>query len=127
MSTTESEAVDSAPIESTSAESDEVASEQVDPATDETDAGETETDERNRRKVREGIVTSVAMEKTAVVAVTERVRHSRYFKTVQRTKKLYAHDAAAQARPGDRVRVMETRPISKTKRWRLIEIVERAR
>ena len=83
--------------------------------------------QRNRRKVREGIVTSVAMDKTAVVSVTERVRHPRYFKTVQRTKKLYAHDAASDARPGDRVRVMETRPISKTKHWRLIEIVERAR
>ena len=85
------------------------------------------TVERNRRKVREGIVTSTKMDATAVVSVTERVRHPRYFKTVQRTKKLYVHDPAADARPGDRVRVMETRPISKTKRWRLVEIVERAR
>ena len=83
--------------------------------------------ERNRRKVREGIVTSTKMDATAVVSVTERVRHPRYFKTVQRTKKLYVHDPAADARLGDRVRVMETRPISKTKRWRLVEIVERAR
>ena len=85
------------------------------------------TVERNRRKVREGIVTSTKMDATAVVSVTERVRHPRYFKTVQRTKKLYVHDPAADARLGDRVRVMETRPISKTKRWRLVEIVERAR
>ncbi len=94
---------------------------------DTVNTGESNSTERNRRKVREGIVTSVAMDKTAVVLVTERVRHPRYFKTVQRTKKLYAHDPASDARPGDRVRVMETRPISKTKRWRLIEIVERAR
>lgn len=86
-----------------------------------------ETVERNRRKVREGIVTSTKMDRTAVVSVTERVRHPRYFKTVQRTKKLYVHDPAGDTRPGDRVRVMETRPISKTKRWRLVEIIERAR
>ena len=86
-----------------------------------------ETVERNRRKVREGIVTSTKMDRTAVVSVTERVRHPRYFKTVQRTKKLYVHDPAGDTRPGDRVRVMESRPISKTKRWRLVEIIERAR
>lgn len=83
--------------------------------------------ERNRRKVREGVVTSTKMDRTAVVSVIERVRHPRYFKTVQRTKKLYVHDPAGDTRPGDRVRVMETRPISKTKRWRLVEIIERAR
>ncbi|WP_419842642.1 30S ribosomal protein S17 [Candidatus Poriferisodalis sp.] len=83
--------------------------------------------ERNRRKVREGIVTSTKMDRTAVVSVTERVRHPRYFKTVQRTKKLYVHDPNSQTSPGDRVRVMETRPISKTKHWRVVEIVERAR
>ena len=84
-------------------------------------------EERNRRKIREGLVVSTSMEKTVVVAVTERVRHARYFKTVQQTKKLYAHDEQNDARPGDRVRVMETRPLSKKKRWRLLEIVERAR
>lgn len=84
-------------------------------------------EERNSRKVREGLVVSTGMEKTAVVAVTERVRHRRYFKTVQQTKKLYVHDEENEARLGDRVRVMETRPISKKKRWRLLEIVERAR
>jgi small subunit ribosomal protein S17 len=81
----------------------------------------------NRRKVREGVVVSNAMESTVVVAVVERVRHPRYGKTVQRTKKLYVHDAGDTARVGDRVRVQETRPLSKLKRWRLTEIVERAR
>jgi small subunit ribosomal protein S17 len=81
----------------------------------------------NRRKVREGIVVSDAMQATVVVAVVERVRHPRYGKTVQRTKRLYAHDAEGSAKVGDRVRVVETRPLSKTKRWRLAEIVERAR
>ena len=83
--------------------------------------------ERKRRKIREGLVVSTSMEKTVVVAVTERVSHARYFKTVQQTKKLYAHDEENDARRGDRVRVMETRPLSKKKRWRLVEIVERAR
>ena len=85
-------------------------------------------DERpNRRKVREGLVVSISMEKTAVVAVVERVRHPRYNKTVQRTKKLYVHDEDNDVRIGDRVRAAETRPLSKTKRWRLLEVVERAR
>jgi len=81
----------------------------------------------NRRKVREGIVVSDAMSSTVVVAVVERVRHPRYGKTVQRTKKLYVHDAEDTAKVGDRVRVQETRPLSKLKRWRLTEVVERAR
>ncbi len=81
----------------------------------------------NRRKVREGIVVSDAMQATVVVAVVERVRHPRYGKTVQRTKKLYVHDADDSAKVGDRVRVQETRPYSKLKRWRLTEVVERAR
>ncbi|MCP3935224.1 MAG: 30S ribosomal protein S17 [Actinomycetia bacterium] len=81
----------------------------------------------NRRKVREGLVVSTTMDKTAVVAVVERVRHRRYNKTVQRTKKLYVHDEQNDVRIGDRVRVAETRPLSKTKRWRLVEVVERAR
>ena len=81
----------------------------------------------NRRKVREGLVVSTAMDKTAVVAVTERVRHPRYAKTVQRTRKLYVHDETNEASNGDRVRVAETRPYSKTKRWRLVEGLERAR
>ena len=81
----------------------------------------------NRRKVREGVVVSDAMQSTLVVAVVERVRHPRYGKTVQRTKKLYVHDAEDTAKVGDRVRVQETRPLSKLKRWRLTEVVERAR
>ena len=85
------------------------------------------TEERAQRKVREGIVVSDKMDQTIVVAVVERVRHPRYRKTVQRTKKLYAHDAGSEAKIGDRVRVSETRPLSKLKRWRLVEILERAR
>jgi len=81
----------------------------------------------NGRKVREGIVTSTSMEKTAIVTVTERVRHPLYRKTLQRTKKLYAHDEANSCRVGDRVRVAETRPMSKLKRWRLVDVLERAR
>lgn len=90
-------------------------------------AASTAVARENRRKVREGLVVSTAMEKTAVVAVTERVRHPRYAKTVQRTRKLYVHDEDGSASAGDRVRVAETRPYSKTKRWRLVEILERAR
>ena len=67
------------------------------------------------------------LNQTAVVAVIERVRHPKYAKFVMRTKKLYAHDEANDANIGDRVRVMETRPLSKTKRWRLVEILERAK
>jgi len=81
----------------------------------------------NGRKVREGLVLSTKMDKTAVVATVERVRHPRYAKTVQRTKKLYVHDDNNELKPGDRVRVQETRPTSKLKRWRLVEVVERAR
>ena len=81
----------------------------------------------NPRKVREGVVVSDKMDSTLVVAVNERVSHPRYAKTVQRTKKLYVHDEKNEAKVGDRVRVQETRPLSKLKRWRLTEIVERAR
>jgi small subunit ribosomal protein S17 len=81
----------------------------------------------NPRKVREGLVVSDKMASTVVVAVIERVRHPRYGKTVQRTKRLYVHDAEGSARVGDRVRVVETRPLSKLKHWRLTEIMERAR
>lgn len=82
---------------------------------------------RNGRKVREGLVVSDKMQSTVVVAVVERVRHARYGKTVQRTTRLYAHDEANDARLGDRVRVMETRPLSKLKRWRVTDVLERAR
>lgn len=86
-----------------------------------------ETNRENPRKVREGIVVSDKMNSTLVVAVHERVSHPRYSKTVQRTKKLYVHDEKNEAKVGDKVRVQETRPLSKLKRWRLTEIVERAR
>ena len=84
-------------------------------------------EERNARKVREGTVVSNKMNQTAVIQIVERVRHAKYDKFVLRTKKLYAHDENNECQPGDRVRVMETRPMSKLKRWRLVEIVERAK
>ena len=92
-----------------------------------TETGGDSAERINRRKVREGLVVSDAMDATVVVAVIERVRHPRYGKTVQRTKRLYAHDAGNSAKVGDRVRVVETRPLSKLKRWRLSEVLERAR
>ena len=87
----------------------------------------TETNIRSNRKTREGLVVSSKMNKTIVIALVERVRHPKYNKFVMRTKKLYAHDEANDANVGDRVRVMETRPLSKMKRWRLVEILERAK
>ena len=81
----------------------------------------------NPRKVREGMVVSTSMDKTAVVAVVDRVRHPRYNKTVQRTNKLYVHDETNDLNVGDRVRVQETRPLSKLKRWRVVDVLERAR
>jgi small subunit ribosomal protein S17 len=92
------------------------------------DAENTDTTPRaNGRKVREGIVTSAAMDKTITVTVTDRVRHPLYGKTMQRSTKLYAHDEANDAKAGDRVRITETRPLSKLKRWRLVEVLERAK
>jgi len=81
----------------------------------------------NRRKTREGTVMSNKMDKTVVVAVIDRVRHGRYGKTLQKTSRLYAHDEANDAREGDRVRIAETRPLSKQKRWRVVEVLERAK
>ena len=83
--------------------------------------------ERNLRKTRVGLVTSDKMDKTIVVSVTDNVKHPLYGKIVKRTYKLKAHDEENQCRIGDRVRVMETRHLSKDKRWRLVEIVERAK
>jgi small subunit ribosomal protein S17 len=83
-------------------------------------------DVRSKRKVRVGVVVSDRMEKTVVVRVDDQLRHPLYAKTVRRTSKLSAHDESNQARVGDTVRVMETRPLSKTKRWRVVEILERA-
>ncbi len=85
------------------------------------------TKESTNRKLRDGTVISDSMTDTVVVAIIEHVRHPRYRKTVQRTKKLYAHDSKLEARVGDTVRVEETRPLSKLKRWRVIEILERAK
>jgi small subunit ribosomal protein S17 len=95
--------------------------------TAETNAEPAATEARANRKVREGQVVSVGMQKTIVVTVVDRVRHGRYSKTVQRTTRLYAHDENNDAKVGDRVTIMETRPLSKLKRWRLVEVLERAR
>jgi small subunit ribosomal protein S17 len=86
-----------------------------------------ETTRPNARKVREGLVVSNKMDKTAVVETVDRVRHRRYAKTVQRNKKLHVHDEENTLNVGDRVRVQETRPLSKNKRWRLVEVLERAK
>ena len=91
-----------------------------------TDTNETST-ERAARKIREGTVVSSAMDKTAVVAVVDRVRHAKYNKFVLRTKKLYAHDETNDVNVGDKLRVMETRPLSKNKRWRITDVLERAK
>ncbi len=92
------------------------------------DAKTEETQTRpNPRKVREGVVVSDKMDRTAVVSITNRKRHPRYGKTVARTSKLFVHDETNDLNIGDRVRIVETRPVSKNKRWRVLEIVERAR
>ena len=83
--------------------------------------------ERNLRKTRVGIVTSDKMDKTIVVSVEEHVKHPLYGKIMKRTYKLKAHDENNEAQVGDKVQVMETRPISKDKRWRLVEIIEKAK
>ena len=82
---------------------------------------------RAGRKVREGLVVSDKMDKTVVVAVEDRVKHSLYGKVMRRTERLKVHDEANEANLGDRVRVMETRPLSATKRWRLVEVLEKAK
>ena len=86
-----------------------------------------QADQRGRRKVRTGVVVSDAMDKTVMVRIDRQVRHALYGKTVRRSSKLAAHDEANEAKAGDTVRVMETRPLSKTKRWRLVEVVEKAK
>jgi small subunit ribosomal protein S17 len=87
---------------------------------------ETESPARPRAKTREGVVVSNKMEKTAVVSVARRVRHGKYLKTVVRHKHYMVHDEKNECRPGDRVIIAETRPLSKNKRWRLSRIVEQA-
>ncbi|HYI52380.1 MAG TPA: 30S ribosomal protein S17 [Microlunatus sp.] len=83
--------------------------------------------ERGPRKVREGYVVSDKMDKTVVVAVEDRVKHRLYGKVLRQTSRMKAHDETNSAGVGDRVRIMETRPLSATKRWRLIEILEKAK
>jgi len=87
----------------------------------------TDTTDRSARKVREGLVVSDKMDKTVVVAVEDRVKHPLYGKVLRRTNKLKAHDEGNTAGVGDRVLLMETRPLSKSKRWRLVEILEKAK
>jgi small subunit ribosomal protein S17 len=88
---------------------------------------ETRTGERRRRKVRTGVVVSDKMDKTVLVRIDRQFRHALYGKTVRRSSKLAAHDERNEAHVGDTVRVMETRPLSRTKRWRVVEILERAK
>jgi len=83
--------------------------------------------DRNQRKVREGTVISTAMDKTAVVVMKRRLPHPVYGKYVTKNKKFYVHDEENQCQVGDVIRIMETRPLSKLKRWRLVEILERAK
>ena len=83
--------------------------------------------ERNQRKVRRGYVVSDKMDKTVVVEVEERYKHSLYGKVLRRSKKVKVHDEHNEAHPGDLVRIMETRPLSATKHWRLVEIIEKAK
>ncbi|WP_320066522.1 30S ribosomal protein S17 [Micromonospora sp. RTGN7] len=87
----------------------------------------TTADERARRKVREGLVVGDKMDKTVVVEVEDRVRHALYGKIMRRTRKLKVHDEQNAAGIGDRVTIMETRPLSATKRWRIVEILEKAK
>jgi small subunit ribosomal protein S17 len=82
---------------------------------------------RGERKVRQGIAVSTNGDKTAVVRVERRTTHPLYGKTVTRTEKLHAHDETNDVRTGDRVRIVETRPLSKKKRWRIVEVIERAK
>jgi small subunit ribosomal protein S17 len=88
---------------------------------------EQQTEVRGNRKVREGLVVSDKMDKTVVVAVEDRVKHALYGKIIRRTTKYKAHDEANECGIGDRVRLMETRPLSATKRWRVVEILEQAK
>jgi small subunit ribosomal protein S17 len=100
----------------------------VSDSVDETGSNVTETAAvRNRRKAREGLVVSDKMDKTIVVSVEDRVKHALYGKVIRRTSKLKAHDEQNQCGVGDRVLIMETRPLSATKRWRVVEVLEKAK
>ena len=85
------------------------------------------TEERTLRKVRVGMVVSDKMDKTVVVAIEDNVKHPVYGKIIKRTLKVHAHDEKNECGVGDKVRIMETRPLSKTKRWRIVEIIEKAK
>ena len=85
------------------------------------------SEERNMRKTRTGIVVSDKMDKTVVIAIKDNVRHPLYGKIIKRTSKIHAHDENNACGIGDKVTVMETRPLSKTKRWRVVEIIEKAK
>jgi len=91
------------------------------------EASATAAETRNRRKVREGLVVSDKMDKTVVVVVEDRVKHPLYGKVMRRTSRLKAHDEPNACGKGDRVLIMETRPLSATKRWRVVEILEKAK
>ena len=96
-------------------------------ATSGSGAATADTARTNNRKIRDGVVVSSKMDRTAVVLVTSRVRHPRYNKTVQRSSRMYVDDPTNDLNAGDRVRIQETRPLSKLKRWRVAEVLERAR
>ncbi|MEO9239710.1 MAG: 30S ribosomal protein S17 [Jatrophihabitantaceae bacterium] len=96
-------------------------------STESSAASETAAAREANRKVREGLVVSDKMDKTVVVAVEDRVKHPLYGKVIRRTSKLKAHDEANEAGVGDRVLLMETRPLSATKRWRIVQIIEKAK
>ena len=85
------------------------------------------TEERTLRKVRVGMVVSDKMDKTVVVAIEDNVKHPVYGKIIKRTLKVHAHDEKNECGVGDKVKIMETRPLSKTKRWRLVEVIEKAK
>ena len=85
------------------------------------------TEERTLRKVRVGMVVSDKMDKTVVIAIEDNVKHPVYGKIIKRTLKVHAHDESNECGVGDKVRIMETRPLSKTKRWRLVEVIEKAK
>ena len=91
------------------------------------DQEQTPATERGRRNVRTGVVVSDKMDKTVLIRIDRKVRHPLYKKTIARSNKFAAHDETNEAHVGDTVRVMETRPLSKSKRWRVVEIVERAK
>ena len=94
---------------------------------EETQSAERKSAERNLRKIRTGVVRSSKMNKTIIVAVERRVKHPIYGKFVKKTTKFHAHDEKNECSIGDVVRIMETRPLSKTKRWRLVEVIEKVK